>query len=168
MKKNKDISGQKFNRLTAIKFVKRNKRSEQIWLFKCDCGNYTQNIKKRVVSGHTKSCGCLNKEKKSKRLIHYNKHMSIEHRQQAAELGKKSGERIRRTQKEGIKRPDNTSGATGISYDKTLNVWVARLQYRGKSYRERCKTFNQAVKSRKRMEKELGIYTEDGIKAFEE
>lgn len=32
-----NITGQKFNRLTAIKFVKI-KKNKQIWLFKCNCG----------------------------------------------------------------------------------------------------------------------------------
>lgn len=34
-----DISGQKFNRLTAIKPVGKYKSGNTIWLCRCDCGN---------------------------------------------------------------------------------------------------------------------------------
>lgn len=56
-----DITGQKFNRLTAVKFI-RSDRTYYYWLFKCDCGN-TKIIRKDIVkSGGSKSCGCLNEE----------------------------------------------------------------------------------------------------------
>lgn len=57
-----DISGKKYNFLTAIK------RSEipGKWIFKCDCGNIVTKTKTDVVRGTTKSCGCktiqLNRE----------------------------------------------------------------------------------------------------------
>lgn len=54
--------GDKFNRLTAIKFSHKNKRSQQCWFFRCDCGSkklfYVHNVK----NGATKSCGCFKKE----------------------------------------------------------------------------------------------------------
>ncbi len=59
----KNITGEKFNRLIAVKFI----RSEGVnyyWLFKCDCGN-EKILSKRYVcypSSQTKSCGCLLKE----------------------------------------------------------------------------------------------------------
>lgn len=53
-----DITGQKFNRLTAIKRVGTNKDGRPIWLFKCDCGNEHTVSSKDVRSGHSKSCGC--------------------------------------------------------------------------------------------------------------
>jgi hypothetical protein len=57
MAKCKDITGQKFNRLTAIKRIEGTK-----WLFKCDCGIEKILTKWDVMSGNTKSCGCLNAE----------------------------------------------------------------------------------------------------------
>lgn len=59
----KDYSGQKFNRLTAVKLVlKDDKWNDHIWLFSCDCGN-SKNIRiKSVRSNHTKSCGCYKSE----------------------------------------------------------------------------------------------------------
>lgn len=64
MRKALEITGQKFGRLTAIKFVKKNKKGLHIWLFKCDCGKEKMIIKQYVLSGQVKSCGCLLAEKR--------------------------------------------------------------------------------------------------------
>lgn len=60
----KDISGKKFDRLTAIKMVYV-KDYKAYWLFKCDCGKEITRSGVVVSSGGTKSCGCLHKEKSS-------------------------------------------------------------------------------------------------------
>lgn len=54
-----NITGLKFNRLTAIKCTGRNKFNIFLWLFRCDCGNEKVIRKDSVMFGHTKSCGCL-------------------------------------------------------------------------------------------------------------
>lgn len=58
-----DITGKKFGKLTAIKLDHREKNSYsqtvQYWLFKCDCGKEVVLHKQRVMSGNTKSCGCI-------------------------------------------------------------------------------------------------------------
>lgn len=57
-----DISGQRFGKLTAVKYVGSNKGWGAIWECVCDCGN-TVNVKKgSLMTGGTKSCGCLNRE----------------------------------------------------------------------------------------------------------
>lgn len=48
-----DITGQKFGRLTAIKYV-----GDRKWLFKCDCGKEKVIRTADVKSGRTQSCGC--------------------------------------------------------------------------------------------------------------
>ncbi len=59
-----DITGQKFNILTAISFSHLNKFKHHCWLFKCDCGKEKIISKAKVTIGHTKSCGCRkNKDK---------------------------------------------------------------------------------------------------------
>lgn len=63
MSKIKDITGQKFGKLTAIKFIKRDKHSNQVWLWKCDCGNEKE-AKLMNVKHTTVSCGCYAKEQK--------------------------------------------------------------------------------------------------------
>ena len=55
-----NITGKKFNKLTAISCTKSDKRWQK-WLFRCECGNEKVLIKSLVVRGHTKSCGCLSK-----------------------------------------------------------------------------------------------------------
>lgn len=67
MKRRNDMEfvGKKFNRLTAIKFIKIGKGRGHIWSFKCDCGNICQTLAYYVESGHTKSCGCFQKEQTS-------------------------------------------------------------------------------------------------------
>ena len=60
----KDISGQKFNKLKAIKFAgRKGKRGARyFWLFKCDCGKIKIAQKNCVIKGIIKSCGCFQKE----------------------------------------------------------------------------------------------------------
>lgn len=62
MSKARDITGYKYNRLTAIKFSHSDKNYNQYWVFRCDCGNEIIARKSFVISGHSKSCGCLQKE----------------------------------------------------------------------------------------------------------
>lgn len=66
MSKCKDITNFKFNRLTAIKFEYK-KKNIHYWSFKCDCGKIIIARKNAVTSGIQKSCGCLQKEKVSKK-----------------------------------------------------------------------------------------------------
>ena len=53
-KKYRDITGQRFWRLTAIE-----PRDGRNRLFACDCGNITEKRSSNVIHGVTKSCGCL-------------------------------------------------------------------------------------------------------------
>ena len=59
----KDITGQKFGRLTVIKVVSKNKHRQYKWECQCDCGNISKVISSQLRNGHTKSCGCLHKDK---------------------------------------------------------------------------------------------------------
>lgn len=54
-----DISNKKYNKITAIKFVKLDKFGKAIWLFKCDCGRTAELNSASAIKGLTKSCGCL-------------------------------------------------------------------------------------------------------------
>ena len=55
----KDISGQKFNKLTVIERVYPNTKSGNArWRCVCDCGNETIAVGSDLKSGHKKSCGC--------------------------------------------------------------------------------------------------------------
>lgn len=62
----KNLSNQKFGRLTAIKQVGVNKWKNYLWLCRCDCGNEKIIASHGLLDGRTKSCGCLAKEAQHK------------------------------------------------------------------------------------------------------
>ena len=69
-----DYSNQKFNYLTAIKFIEYSSDKKQCyWLFRCDCGKEKKLNIYEVKRGRIKSCGCMqyiyDKETKSKMAI---------------------------------------------------------------------------------------------------
>jgi len=64
----KDITGQKFGRLTAIKYIGSNKHKNRIWECKCDCGKFSNVTVAALISNNTSSCGCLHRELASKRF----------------------------------------------------------------------------------------------------
>lgn len=67
MKEN--IIGQKFNRLVVIKDDgTRSTKGEIKWLCQCDCGKFYHALGHRLKRGLTKSCGCLNSEKRRERF----------------------------------------------------------------------------------------------------
>lgn len=68
MPKEINITGKKFNRLTALKYICKSKNGHHKWLFKCDCGKEIITDKTSVACGRIKSCGCLAKEIWSKNL----------------------------------------------------------------------------------------------------
>ena len=62
-----DLSGGKYNRLLVVGCVGKRKRRQLLWLCHCDCGGDTITDSYKLKSGHTKSCGCYNKEKSAER-----------------------------------------------------------------------------------------------------
>lgn len=64
-----NIIGQRFNRLVVIEDDgTRSAKGEIRWLCQCDCGNLYHALGYRLRNGRTKSCGCLNDEKKRERF----------------------------------------------------------------------------------------------------
>ena len=61
-----DLSGQRFGRLTVIERAANDKHGEPRWLCRCDCGNHVIVLGSSLRSGHTKSCGCLQREHAAK------------------------------------------------------------------------------------------------------
>lgn len=64
----KDLTTHNFGRLTALHRL-HNTKGKTKWLCVCDCGNFTVVQSYDLTSGHTKSCGCLNRELVYKRSI---------------------------------------------------------------------------------------------------
>lgn len=65
----KDLTGQRFGRLVATKFLGKGK-----WQCQCDCGNMTEVFRSNLLTGNTTSCGCFNKECSSKRATKHGLH----------------------------------------------------------------------------------------------
>lgn len=67
---NVNLIGKTFGRLKVIdngKIVKSNDgRSRRYWVCICECGNIAEVETSKLTSGHTKSCGCIAKERISK------------------------------------------------------------------------------------------------------
>ena len=56
----KDLTNQKFGKLTAIKPTEKRLNGQVIWLCQCECGKEIEVRSYNLVSGITCSCGCLN------------------------------------------------------------------------------------------------------------
>jgi len=63
-----DISGHRFGRLVALEFVE-SKAQRRYWRCRCDCGQEITTSIGSLRCGHSKSCGCLNKELQISRPI---------------------------------------------------------------------------------------------------
>lgn len=71
--KMKDLTNQKFGRLTAVKFAYRDHFNHARWLCVCECGNEKIIDGGSLTSGKTRSCGCLNIEQLHKKGFESNR-----------------------------------------------------------------------------------------------
>lgn len=62
MRNKKDITGKKFGRLTALSEVQASVNGKIKWVCVCECGKRKEIFKTNIISGKSKSCGCLQKE----------------------------------------------------------------------------------------------------------
>ena len=70
--KAKDLVGQKFGRLTVVERAP-NKGSKAAWKCICDCGGSTVAISHDLICGHTKSCGCYQRQQTSRASMKHGK-----------------------------------------------------------------------------------------------
>ena len=63
-----DLTGQRFERLIVLQQADKSATGKTLWLCQCDCGNTTIASRSNLVSGDSKSCGCLNLERLRDRL----------------------------------------------------------------------------------------------------
>lgn len=68
LKKIKDLTGQRFGKLTALERTNQKRGTSYLWRCKCDCGNEVLVTTNALTSGNTKSCGCHAKEKLRERV----------------------------------------------------------------------------------------------------
>lgn len=111
-----DITNKRFGKLVALYVTdkKSNTKSRcKIWHCRCDCKNECDVLYDDLVSGNVQSCGCLKVEKIKKLYI------------DGTAPCKLNGDKIRST---------NTSGVTGVWFDKTRGKWCAEIMFKKKKY----------------------------------
>jgi hypothetical protein len=69
-----EIIGKTFGKLTVIERAENRNTRQSWWTCRCDCGKETEIRGLKLVSGHTKSCGCL---KSSKPASNFKGYMDI-------------------------------------------------------------------------------------------
>lgn len=129
-----DITGEIYGELKVVSYHG-NKHRKSLWNCLCVCGNKCIVSYGDLVSGNTQSCGC--KKSETMRSMYVAK----------TNVSKLLNPKLRTT---------NTSGVTGVSYNKSRNRWEAEITFQGKRYRlGRYKEKEEAVKARRRAEEEL-------------
>lgn len=64
-----DLIGERFGRLTVTAKTDKRQGRTIVWKCKCDCGNVTEVSSDNLRTNHTRSCGCLNEEVATARII---------------------------------------------------------------------------------------------------
>lgn len=218
MAKRVDLTGLVFNHLTVLSRSEVRKGTRLPWICLCKCGNIVDVIGNDIVTGHTKSCGCIKSEAISKsrtthgrtRTTEYVAWLSMKARcynqnnqdyQNYGGRGIKVCERwlnsfenflkdmgnaplnqtLDRVEVNGDYAPTNcrwthacvqsfnrrkmstnTSGRTGVSWDRKRLMWVVRISYKTESlYLGSYLDFNEAVSIREAAElKYYGVIKE--------
>lgn len=134
-----DISGHRFGRLVAISPTDDLPARGQgrKWLCQCDCGNTCSVGSRNLINGAAQSCGCLQVDRVKSLYV--------------------DGTAPCKLRESDHPRSTNTSGYTGVWYDKRRNKWVAEIIFRRKKYYlGRYGNINDAISARK--EAEVQIY----------
>ena len=142
----KDLTGQRFGRLVAVRRLDEKQNSCYFWLCKCDCGRYTKVSTNRLMSDVVHSCGCL----------------VVENARNNNENGKSIADNSHYIDGTCVERilsitkpaRNNTSGCVGVCQKQ--GKWLARITFKGKVYYLGCyDDFAKAVEVRKKAEQKL-------------
>ncbi|MFY8264034.1 hypothetical protein ACOT7R_14155 [Clostridium perfringens] len=145
-KNEKNIIGKKFGKLTVIKLEKSSKGRKK-YLCECMCGNKKIVSKSDLITGHVKSCGCLLREKRAengKKILNDLHKKYLIDGTYVCQLERKKPIRT------------NTSGTTGVTFEKKKEKWRAFLEFKGKRYN--LGSFDDkesAIKARKEAEEKI-------------
>ena len=142
----KDLTGQKFNRLTVLGLGERNSSGQIQWKCRCDCGNIVFATTTYLKTGHTKSCGCLNRENASKRMKNKkfvearNNYRKNNFLVEGTSLCLINPKKLRK---------NNSTGVNGVYYNGKMQKYIANINVKGKKISLGCfKTLQQAKKAR--------------------
>lgn len=171
----KNLTGKKYGRLTVIRKSETYKKGRVKWYCICECGNHCDVQGRFLISGGTKSCGCLARE-----MAKVFATEMVEKRLQMGETENKDmKQRALKTIRhrhyvDGIDttaltqkiRTDNKSGVKGIHYDKSRSKWKVEIGVNGKNrYVGRFDSLEEAKEARKIAE---SIYHEPLINKLNE
>lgn len=135
-KNTKDLTGQRFGRLTAVEPIDSVPGKGILWRCQCDCGGTKDVPSSMLVGKKTQSCGCLQASIISENL--------------------KLCEGTSITILEATKRrllSSNQSGCTGVYLNKRTGKWTAQITFKRKSYYlGSYDKIEDAVKARRRGE----------------
>ena len=62
-----NLEGQRFGKLIARSMIRHGHKGSRFWICDCDCGKQTAVLPSSLISGKTKSCGCLQAQVTAKR-----------------------------------------------------------------------------------------------------
>lgn len=65
-KRTRNLTGQRFDRLLALRPIEKRQNGHVVYACVCDCGELTSVTCSNLKSGHTRSCGCFMREQISK------------------------------------------------------------------------------------------------------
>lgn len=138
-KLSKDITGQRYGRLTALHRAGKPTptRPSYSWLCQCDCGKKTTVRLNDLASGNTTSCGCAQADAVKALYVDGTAPMKLS---------------------EGSRKPrsTNTSGVTGVWYNERRGLWTAEIMLRNKNhFLGRFADKAAAIAARKRAEEKL-------------
>ena len=127
-----DLTGQHYGRLTVLEPAE-NIGGRTACLCRCQCGKQVKVKTAHLRSGHTKSCGCMEKG--------------------PSYVDGTSAEMLRAAKKA---RKNNTNGVPGVDWRPSKGVWRAAICFKGKRYYlGGYSSFEEAVAARKKAEREL-------------
>lgn len=138
-RKKVDLNNQRYGKLTILGPAE-NIGSKTAWLCRCDCGAEIVVKTHNLRSGHTKSCGCQNREGGSRTALG---------------LTYIDGTCVEMLAAKTV-RKNNTSGVPGVDWLICKQRWRASICFKGRRYYlGSYKHFEDAVKARKQAEEEL-------------
>ena len=131
-----DLTGRRFDRLEAIEPTEERDGTSVVWRCVCDCGNECLVSTRNLMSGNTKSCGCLRREAPSSRkTLTVGTDLSLLTRKRSS---------------------NNTSGVRGVSFDRTKGKYKAYIKLAGKQRTlGNFDTLEEAAQARREAEVEL-------------
>ncbi len=133
-----ELLGRQFGNLTVIAFDG-NRSGVYFWRCKCKCGKEAIVRQSNLITGHTKSCGCL----QSKVILD---NMRFTEGTSVTILEKMDNRLI----------ASNTSGYNGVYRNRKMDKWIAQIGFKGKKYYlGSFVKIEDAVKARKKAEEKI-------------